>query len=238
MNIAAKLDQLHYRARGNRWLAYFATLCRVALAAGFLPSGFVKINGERFTDLVVTHPMGNYLEALSYTGYYYTSIGVMQVVAAILLLIPRTAVLGAIIYLPIIVNICILTFALRFDGSLFTAPLMVLACLYVLVWDYHKWKFIIPLYTVEKQAVLPQKKERKNKFPILFFGGVFLTFVLFVFIIPSIYDIMPRNTMEDCRQQCAGRDTSEACYDFCDCIFLGDQTLVACLDEYHAATDE
>jgi hypothetical protein len=36
------------------------------------------------------------------TGFYYTFIGVSQLTAALLLLIPRTTLLGAIIYFPII----------------------------------------------------------------------------------------------------------------------------------------
>lgn len=101
--------------------------------------------GERFTDLSNNHPMGHYLEALHRTGYYYTFIGVLQVTAAILLLIPRTATLGALIYFPIILNICILSLAVRFDGSFVSAPLMVLANLYLLCWDYDKLKYIFPL---------------------------------------------------------------------------------------------
>ncbi len=46
MSIADKLDQVHARARGNRWLGYFAVFNRIALAAGFLPSGMVKIMGS------------------------------------------------------------------------------------------------------------------------------------------------------------------------------------------------
>lgn len=88
--------------------------------------------------------MGNYLEALHRTGYYYTFIGVMQVTAALLLLIPRTATLGAFLYFPIILNICVLSFAVRFEGSLLSSPLMVLANLYLLCWDYDKWKLILP----------------------------------------------------------------------------------------------
>lgn len=144
MNISFKLARIHIRVRENKWLRYFAIFNRISLAAGFLPSGFVKIAGERFTDLPVKHPMGYYLEALQRTGYYYTFIGILQVTAAILLLIPRTATLGALIYFPIILNICILSLALRFEGSFLSAPLMVLANLYLLCWDYHKLKFIFP----------------------------------------------------------------------------------------------
>jgi uncharacterized membrane protein YphA (DoxX/SURF4 family) len=144
MRFAATLDRLHAQARKNSWLRDFAVFNRIALAMGFLPSGYVKIVGERFTDLAVCHPMGHYLEAFHRTGFYYTFVGILQVTAACLLLIPRTATLGAILYFPIILNICILTFAVRFVGSWVSAPLMVLANLYLLCWDYHKLKFIFP----------------------------------------------------------------------------------------------
>lgn len=144
MIISSTLDRLHFQAKHIKWLRYFAVFCRIALALGFLPSGFVNVRGERFTVLSVCHPMGHYLDAFYRTGYYYTFVGVMQMIAACLLLIPRTATLGAVIYFPIILNICILSFAVRFEGSLLTSPLMVLANLYLLCWDYDKLKFILP----------------------------------------------------------------------------------------------
>jgi uncharacterized membrane protein YphA (DoxX/SURF4 family) len=147
MSVASSLDRVHAQVKQNQWLRRFTVFTRIMLALGFLPSGGVKIMGERFTSLSVNHPMGNYLEALHRTGYYYTFIGLMQVTAAILLLIPRTATLGALIYFPIILNICILSLAVRFEGSQLTSPLMVLACLYLFCWDYDKLKFILPFKT-------------------------------------------------------------------------------------------
>ncbi|MEM6297951.1 MAG: hypothetical protein AAF740_04590, partial [Bacteroidota bacterium] len=82
MNVEEKLDSFHFKARQNKWLGYFAVFCRIALAAGFIPSGMQKVLGERFTVLSVNHPMGNFLEAFYHTGYYYTSVGVFQVLAA------------------------------------------------------------------------------------------------------------------------------------------------------------
>lgn len=142
MSIAYTLDRLHQRARQNKRLLYFTLFTRFALALGFLPSGFVKIAGERFTALSECHPMGHYLHALYRTGFYYTFVGVMQVIAACLLLIPRTATLGALIYFPVILNIWILTLSVRFEGSMLSSPLMVLANVYLLCWDYDKLKFI------------------------------------------------------------------------------------------------
>jgi hypothetical protein len=233
MSIADKLDQVHARVRGNRWLGYFAVFNRVALSAGFLPSGMVKIMGERFTDLSVNHPMGHYLEALHYTGFYYTFIGIMQLSAAVLLLIPRTALLGALLYFPIIFNIFILTIAVRFEGSLLTSPLMVLANLYLLCWDYHKLKFIFPFRPSTTQLTQPQSFTLSNKFPTLFFAGVGATVFFVGLIVTNIFDLVPRNTLASCVTQCDDSNKSKACYDFCDCIHQDGRPINQCLDKYN-----
>lgn len=232
MTLANKLDQLHASAKQNRWLRYFAIFNRVALAAGFLPSGFVKIMGERFTALSNNHPMGQYLEALHHTGYYYTFIGVLQVSAALLLLIPRTAVLGAVLYFPIILNICILSLAVRFDGSLLSSPLMVLANLYLLFWYYDRLKFILPFH----QPPVPVKvKAISNKFPITFFAGAFASVALVVLVIATAFDMKPYNTLKECQEQCKDSPDRQACLIFCDDIHQKGKPLDQSLDKYHRA---
>jgi uncharacterized membrane protein YphA (DoxX/SURF4 family) len=235
MSISSKLNQLHSRARANRWLRYFAVFNRIALAAGFIPSGFMKIMGERFTVLSANHPMGNYLEALHHTGYYYTFIGVAQVAAALLLLVPRTALIGALLYLPIILNICILSLAVRFDGSLITSPLMVLADLYLLCWDYHRLKFILLFSEPAVSATLPPTAD--NTFPKMFFAGVVGAVVLVVVLV-SAYDVKPRNTLAECRAQFAGSNRTAAGYRFCDCIHKQGQPLGKTLETYESAPDD
>lgn len=237
MSISSRLDQLHLQAKGNRWLRYFTVFNRIALAAGFIPSGFVKIMGERFTSLSSNHPMGHYLEALHQTGYYYTFIGIMQVTVAILLLIPRTVTLGAILYLPIILNICVLSFAVRFDGSLLSSPLMVLADLYLLCWNYDRLKYILP-FNHPPPAIIPKQESSGNKFPIKFFAGVFATVVILVLVIITAYRVRPRNTISDCREQFKGTNRTKAGYHFCDCIHTYGTPLDKCLDEYKKAPDD
>lgn len=212
-------------------MRYFTVFCRVALAAGFLPAGMVKILGERFTDLSNNHPMGHYLEAVFHTGYYYTFIGIAQVMAALLLLIPRTATLGALLYFPIILNICILSLATRFDGSAFTSPMMVLANLYLICWDYDKLKYIIPA----KHPDLPHYDVTSKKFPFAFLGTVALIMVLCVFIQDNIYTLKPRNHIKDCQKQCGNAQNPNACYTFCDCIHNQGKPLDKSLDEYDKA---
>lgn len=236
MSITAKLDQLHYKAKGNKWLRYFAVFNRVALASGFLPAGIVKIMGERFASgLSVNHPMGHYLESLHLTGYYYPFIGIVQITAAILLLIPRTATLGAVLYFPVILNICILSFAVRFDGSLLTSPLMVLGNLYLLCWDYDKLKYILPFNRPATLNDLSQQKAISNKFPTLFFAGVAATIALLVLIVAKAFTIMPHNNLRDCQAQCADSKNPSACAVFCDCIHQKGEPLDKCLDQYNMA---
>jgi uncharacterized membrane protein YphA (DoxX/SURF4 family) len=270
MSISSTLDRLHSQAKQSRWLWLFSIFNRCALAAGFIPSGIVKIIGERFASGVsANHPMGHYLEALHTTGYYYTFIGIVQVTAAILLLIPRTVTLGAFLYFPIILNICILTFAVRFDGSLFTAPLMVLANLYLLGWNYEKWKYILPFNRPADDITLKSDfqneesaRDRRNplsgygisslyarfrdflkqlfseKFPTLFFAGVFATMVFFVLVVPKLYDVMPRNSFAKCLPQFKNGNRTKAGNDFCTCVHTNGDPLDKCLGEYEKAPDD
>ena len=97
-HLITRFERAHKKARHNIWIGWFAIFCRIVLAIGFIPAGVTKIIGERFTALPDMHPMGSYLTALFHTGYYYTAIGVAQVLAGVLLLIPRTATLGAVSY--------------------------------------------------------------------------------------------------------------------------------------------
>ena len=232
MAIGNTLDRWHAWARRNRWMGLFSIFCRVALAAGFIPSGLVKIMGERFTDLANEHPMGAYLEALFHTGFYYPMIGVMQVTAAVLLLIPRTATLGALIYFPIILNIMVLSIAVRFDGSLFTSPLMVIANLFLLCWDYHKLKHLFPWNHNKAKETLPTKEEQHWKFPFAFAGVVLAVFFAVVIGFSGVFDLYPRNSQADCNVQCPGEDNPEACLDFCACLHVEGNSLDSCLVRY------
>jgi uncharacterized membrane protein YphA (DoxX/SURF4 family) len=176
-----RLEQYYYEAKANKWLWYFAFFCRVVLALGFIPSGIVKIMGERFTALPVNHPLGHYLEALHLTGYYYPFIGVIQVTTAILLLIPRTALLGALMYFPIILNICILAYAVRFEGTRITT-LMLLANIFLLCWDYERLKYILPIKQPQDHSYTIKKRMLSYKFPFVFFGCVFAIVVSVVLV--------------------------------------------------------
>ena len=239
MSISSKLDQLHLEITGNKWLHYFAIFLRLALAFGFITSGIVKIMGERFASgLSVNHPMGQYLEALHHTGFYYTFIGVLQIIAAILLLLPRTVILGALLYLPVILNICVLSYAVRFEGSILTSPLMVLGCLFLIFWNYDKIKYILPFENTIVPNGIPKQKKLSNKFPVKFFLAVLATVIAIILIIRFAFDVMPRNSFKDCNSEFVGTNRTKAGARFCDCIHKQGQPLESCLKEYKKAQDD
>src|SRR5690606_7542779 len=153
------------------------------------------------------------------------------VTAAILLLIPRTATLGALIYFPVILNICILSLAVGFDGSLVSSPLMVLANLYLLCWDYDKLKFIMPFNHNKHKVDNPAQATHDSKFPLAFFSGVLASVVLTVLIITNSYDKKTRNTIQDCYADCKNSDNTQECYTFCDCIHKQGQSFSQCSEE-------
>ncbi|MBK7233417.1 MAG: DoxX family protein [Saprospiraceae bacterium] len=235
MNLVTRLDEIHSKVKSNKWFYFFAVFNRIALAAGFIPSGLTKIFGERFTSLSINHPMGNYLESLYHTGYYYPFIGYVQVIAAILLLIPRTATLGAIVYFPVILNICILSLAVGFEGSLVTSPLMVMANLYLICWDYDKLKFIISIRSDKTILINKTSKEKNNKFPVAFSISVILIVVLTVLIVTNSYTKQTRNTLKDCIYDCKNSANSQACLNFCDCIHIQGKSFSQCSEQLRKA---
>ncbi|WP_413668930.1 hypothetical protein ACEN9X_02655 [Mucilaginibacter sp. Mucisp86] len=230
------MRMLYDQAKADPWFRRFAIFCRVTLAASFLPTGFVKIMGQRFAEgLPHNNPLGHYFDALLQTGYYYTFIGITQIVIAVLLLIPRTALLGAIMYFPLIINITVLTYATRFDGTRLIT-MMLLGCIYLLIWDYDRLKSLLPI----KQSPAPsfERTASTGRFRLYFFGGVF---TILAFIIGGtfyLYEITPGNEEAECRNQCPSSKNPKACQVFCDCIYKKGQPLDSSLATYKKAKDQ
>lgn len=231
-----RIEEIYYEAKSDKWFKGFAVFCRIALAVSFIPTGIVKILGQRFAEGLPTHnPLGHYFDALLLTGYYYTFLGVVQVITAILLLIPRTALLGALMYFPIVTNICVLTYATRFDGTRLITMAM-LASLFLLVWDYDRLKPILPFRQPKIDPPLI-KKPLGKRLRLLFFGGCFAVVAIIIFGTFYLYEIVPGNSEEECRNQCASSKNPAACQSFCDCIYTRGQPLDSCLAAYDKAKD-
>ena len=121
----------------------FTWFTRILLSIAFIPSGLKKLLGERFTNISVDNPVGFFFEGLYQTGFYWNFLGFMQLTCSLLILIPRTTYAAAILYLPIIININIIVISMGFRGTPIITMLMLLANIYLLVWDYKKTNAIL-----------------------------------------------------------------------------------------------
>jgi hypothetical protein len=173
MKIEETLDKIHARAIRNVWLQRFTIFTRALIAVGFIPPGMVKVMGKPFTVLPVEHPVGYFFDALYKTGYWYEFIGWAQIVAAILLLIPRTSTLGALLFFPIIINIAVLTNSMGFKGTGAITIFMALAATYLLCWDYDKLK---PIF-----KACERKSSNVGRNDFIFESLIWATFGLFVY---------------------------------------------------------
>jgi len=231
-----RFEELYYEAKADEWFKRFAIFCRIAPAASFIPAGFIKLMGERFAaGLPSNNPLGHYFDALYLTGYYYTFIGIAQIIIGILLLIPRTSLLGALMYFPIIVNICVLTYATRFDGTR-GVTMMVLANLFLLIWDYNRLKHILP-FKQPKTDTHVLKKPLGKRLRIIFFGGSVAVLAFIIIGTFYLYEIVPGNSEAECRNQCASSKNPAACEIFCDCIYKQGRPLDSCLAVFNKAKD-
>ena len=138
-----QIAQFVSNIRNKKIFQLFTWGTRILLAIAFVPSGLKKFLGERFTSLGVDNPVGFFFEALYQSGWYWNFLGFMQLLVALLIIIPKTTFFGALLYLPVIINIFIITVAMQFTGTPFITGLMLLANIYLLFWDYKKLKQIV-----------------------------------------------------------------------------------------------
>jgi hypothetical protein len=143
MRLENILDDIHTAITHRWYLQLFTVFTRIILAIGFIPPSYKKIIHQPFTVLPDSNPVGHYFNALYHNGFYYEFIGWAQMIAAILLLFPRTAHLGALMFLPIIANIAVLTTSVGFAGTWVLTILMTFAATWLVAWDYDRLKPIL-----------------------------------------------------------------------------------------------
>ena len=175
MGIENILDGLHVSMTRRWWLQLFTVFTRLVLAIGFIPPSIPKILHKPFTVLPDSNPVGHYFNALYNTGFYYEFIGWAQLTAALLLLFPRTAHLGALMFLPIIANVAVLTTSVGFKGTWIITILMCLAAAWLVTWEYDRLKPILFGKRAEPTRRLPYQF---ITLPLFFgMGGVVMAFL-------------------------------------------------------------
>jgi hypothetical protein len=87
--------------------------------------------------------VGYFFEAMYQSGFYWNFIGLGQVIAGALLLIPATATLGAVAFFPIILNVTVVTWSVGFEGTVYVTSMMLVAALFLLCWDWDRLRGIV-----------------------------------------------------------------------------------------------
>ena len=119
---------------------------RYLLGGAFVFASLIKLKGHRFTQIADTaeaHSAGHFFEMMYQSGLYWQFIGWAQLLAGLLLLTQRFALLGALVYVPIIANIFVITLAYDFRGTPVITGLMLLAGLLLLAWDWNRLRVVI-----------------------------------------------------------------------------------------------
>ncbi len=175
MKLENILDAIHVSITRRWWLQLFTVFTRILLAVGFIPPSIKKILHQPFTILPDSNPVGHYFNALYQTGFYYEFLGWAQLAAALLLLFPRTAHIGALMFLPIIANIAVLTTSVGFVGTWILTILMTLAATWLVAWEYDRLKPILFSNRGERTRRLPYQF---LTIPLFFAaGGIVMAFL-------------------------------------------------------------
>src|SRR5688500_4099359 len=78
---------------------------RYLIGFAFVLSSFIKIQGERFTQIPPDQPVGHFFEAMYQTGFYWKFLGWSQFIAGSLMVTQRFATVGTMMFFPIILNV-------------------------------------------------------------------------------------------------------------------------------------
>ncbi len=154
------LSTLQHWIRSQALLYRLTLGTRVLLAVGFIPAGMVKLLGYRFSYMSPETDIGGFFETLYQSGPYWHFLGLAQVIAGLLVLSPVTATLGALLFCCIVLNIFVITLSYDFNYTPVVTGLMLLATLYLLLWDYHRLRGLVGLSAEAERAleVLPRHR--------------------------------------------------------------------------------
>ncbi len=133
--------------KGLKSFQMLTILVRYLLGTAFVWASILKIEGVRFEpqsgENTPINSLSHLLETMYRSGFYWSFIGWGQFIAGFLIMSQIFSTFGAVVYLPIILSIFILTTAFKASVFLTMTSLMLLANIYLLFWDWNRLKFII-----------------------------------------------------------------------------------------------
>jgi hypothetical protein len=151
------------KIRDIKSLQIFTVYVRYLIGGAFVISTFTMNKFGQYGDINKLNnkipinelpPAEVFFRVLVESGTYWHFIGISQLISGILMITQRFSRLGALLYFIIILNIFIITIAFDFQGTPLITGLMLLAGLFLLLWDIEA---LLPLifnrYKFEKQSL-------------------------------------------------------------------------------------
>lgn len=127
----------------------FIIYTRYLIGGAFVFASLIKIKGQRFTtesgELNPINSAWHFFETMYQSGLYWKFIGIAQLLAGFLLMTQKFSKLGALINLPIILNIFILTLSYNFAFTPIITGLMLFTNLLLIIWEWNEIKILFNL---------------------------------------------------------------------------------------------
>lgn len=162
----------------------FVIYLRYLIGFAFIFASLVKMQGLRFTtDSGAENPINSawhFFETLYQSGIYWRFLGIAQFITGTLLVTQKYAKLGAILFLPIIANVFVITISYDFKGTPIITGLMLLSTLFLIFWDWDALKILI-----NKKPTNSDRKRLENDAIWIYIGILFIVIAviakLFIF---------------------------------------------------------
>lgn len=155
------------------FMQLFVIYLRYIIGFAFIFASLVKIQGLRFTtESGAENPINSswhFFETLYQSGLYWRFLGIAQFITGTLLVTQKYAKLGAILFLPIIVNVFVITISYDFRGTPIITGLMLLSTLFLIFWDWDALKVLI-----NKKPTNSDRKRLENDSIWVYLGILFI----------------------------------------------------------------
>ncbi len=178
------MERLISKLKESILLQIFTIALRYLLGSSFVYASILKIQGIRFTtesgENAPIYTLPHFFEAMYQSGLYWQFIGWGQFIAGVLLMTQLFSTLGAVVFFPIMLNIFILTISFESTGILILTLLMLLANIYLLLWDWNKLKFIV---LPQLHTYFDDTPKFSNQIIWTYLGLVFFLIILFIRIL-------------------------------------------------------
>ncbi len=157
----------------NSFVRFTVGSIRFWLGVIFLTSGLAKLTHGNFPNTIGPPFLEEELAKYG-LGMYARFIAFSQVTIGFLLVTKRFATLGAVMATPMLLNILMVVVALKWQGTPYVVGFLLLCNTILLVYDFHKLKFILTDNASLLTTPIPKRNNPKLDMINLFAFGILL----------------------------------------------------------------